>query len=389
MSGIIALGLVPLDTIDTPAGENAQLPETSRTAELDFLLRFFDDDKQEYLVRAHCPTAMARLLVGLPAASAKAWREKVAGAQKKEQAEVVQSSVLAMGLIGTNGKEDGRIREAIDSLSEKVKDVQANNFAMIALAKMGGTPGETDPETGISEVAKVLLTQISKGKDTIRPWAGVAIGVMGHRLAKANLSSPAMTEMSDALRLALEEEKDASRLAAYAIGTGILGDVESREILLEKLGEVRDDEARGYIAIALGLMNTRSAIEPIQAIIAESKYRPTLLKQAAIGLGVLGDKDLVPNLIQMLADAKGLATQAAIASALGFIGDARSIDPLVEMLHNEDLTERARGFAAVALGIVADKETLPWNTKIAVDLNYRAATSTLVDPQGTGILDIL
>ncbi len=397
VSGIIALGLVPLDTIDSPAGDNAQLPETSRTAELDFLLRFFNNDEHEYLVRAHCPTAMARLLTGLPADTAKIWRNKVASAltdriteKKKEQAEVVQSCVLAMGLIGTNGKEDAKIREALSSLSEKIKDVQANNFAMIALAKMGGTPGEADMEAGITEVSKILLTQISKGKDTLRPWAGLGIGVMGHKLAQANVSSPAMTEMSDALRASLKEEKDRSRLAAYAIGAGILGDVESQEILRKKLGEETDDEARGYIAISLGLMNTRSAVEPIQSIIAESKYRPTLLKQAAIGLGLLGDKDLVPNLIQMLSDAKGLATQAAISSALGFIGDARSIDPLVGMLQNKDLTERARGFAAVALGIVADKETLPWNTKIAIDLNYRASTQTLVDAQGgTGILDIL
>ena len=71
-------------------------------------------------------------------------------------------------------------------------------------------------------------------------------------------------------------------------------------------------------------------------------------------------------------------------------GDHRSIDPLVTMLQNDGLTERARGFAAVALGIVADKEDLPWNSKIGVDLNYRASTSTLTDQSsGTGILDIL
>jgi hypothetical protein len=59
------------------------------------------------------------------------------------------------------------------------------------------------------------------------------------------------------------------------------------------------------------------------------------------------------------------------------------------MLQSDGLTETARGFAAVALGIVGDKEPLPWNTKIALDLNYRAATQTLTDPHGTGILDIL
>ena len=48
------------------------------------------------------------------------------------------------------------------------------------------------------------------------------------------------------------------------------------------------------------------------------------------------------------------------------------------------------GFAAVALGIVADKEPLPWNSKISININYRANTQTLTDSeQGTGILDIL
>ena len=71
-------------------------------------------------------------------------------------------------------------------------------------------------------------------------------------------------------------------------------------------------------------------------------------------------------------------------------GDQGSITPLVAMLKNQDITDSARGFAAVALGIVADKELLPWNSKIAEDLNYRASTQTLVDSSsGTGILDIL
>jgi len=32
---------------------------------------------------------------------------------------------------------------------------------------------------------------------------------------------------------------------------------------------------------------------------------------------------------------------------------------------------------------------MPWNSKISVDLNYRASTPTLNDQEGTGILNIL
>ena len=45
-------------------------------------------------------------------------------------------------------------------------------------------------------------------------------------------------------------------------------------------------------------------------------------------------------------------------------------------------------FAAVALGGVAMQELLPWNTKIGINSNYRAAVETLTN-QISGILDIL
>src|SRR5262249_26757688 len=55
---------------------------------------------------------------------------------------------------------------------------------------------------------------------------------------------------------------------------------------------------------------------------------------------------------------------------------------------NEQLTELSRAFAAVALGGVADKESLPWNSKIGQNINYRAAGETLT-AKSAGNLDIL
>ena len=82
------------------------------------------------------------------------------------------------------------------------------------------------------------------------------------------------------------------------------------------------------------------------------------------------------------------SSQAAISAALGTIGDSRSIAALVELLHSTEATDLARAFGATALGIVADKEDLPWNSKIGADSNYRANTPSLTN--GTsGILDIL
>ena len=418
VSCIVAMGLVPLDTIEPPADaipEDAKKakkeillpPETSRVSQLKYLLDYLTNDDNRFLVRAHCPTALARLIEGLPEGDPKtdpncyaAWRKNVADVLlervdergPEKQREVVQSCVLALGLLGNNDGVDEvskDIREALAKVAKDIADQQAKNFSMIAMAKAGGTMGAGDTDKGRDEAVKFLLGQLSKGKSTIRPWAALSVGVMIERLNRAG-NGDGLGDLQAALRKSLADEKDKQRVGAYAIAAGMAGDIEANGILLEKLDKIADDTARGYVAVGLGLNNAREAIEPIQKIIADSKYRPDLLKQAAIALGLLGDKEIVDDLTGMLAEAKGLATQAAISSALGFIGDARSVDPLVEMLQNQDLTDRARGFAAVALGIVADKEELPWNTKIALDLNYRASVETLVDARnGTGILDIL
>jgi HEAT repeat protein len=402
VSCLIALGLVPLEQVraDAPAaaeGKEAPAPvaHTSRVGQIEYLMRYFADQQNHYLVRAHAPAAMARLIEGLPAEDHEAYKQRVselllAGFDKKskEQTEVIQSCILALGQIGDNDadKLDDAIRVALMEVPKDQSDQQARNFSLIALAQTGGRPGAGEPGKK-EDTAKYLVSTLEKGKGPLQPWAGLAVGVYGRALT--DNGQPAPAEAASALRAQLSAEKGTDKLPAYAVGAGILKDLESKEILIGKLSTIKDTDTRGYLAVGLGLMNAREAIQPIQTIITESKYQPELLKQAAIALGLLGDKELVPDLIKMLEESKALSTQAALASALGSIGDSRSIDPLVAMLENKSLPDGARGFAAVALGIVADKEALPWNSKISVGLNYRASTSTLNDQEGTGILNIL
>lgn len=395
---LISMGLVPIEPIASPPvpeGEEAPPldPTRSREDQLRYLQRYFEDDGKHYLIRAHAPRAMAQLLEGAPDELRQSIAESLlpyVGKRAKGEKELRQSAALALGRIGTTGSGDvdAKVRQAlIDAYGDA--DQQVKNFSVIALAQIGARPGEGDNSKGRDEIKKHFLKNLVRGKSGVKPWIGLAIGVMER--ARLDAGEAADTELLQALRAALAAEKSPSNIGAYAIGAGIAGDLEGSEsILLDKLQSFSQDEARGDIAIALGLMGSRNAMEPIQEIVKKSKYRADLLKQAAIALGLLGDKEIVPELTTMLKnEGKSLATQAAIASALGFIGDQRSVDPLVEMLEDKSLTDRARAFAAVALGIVADKELLPWNSKIGVDINYRANTTTLTDPNGTGILDIL
>jgi HEAT repeat protein len=394
VAAVIAMGLTPIDVDPSENPENSS-NDSSRQAQIKYLRRFYMDQDNHYVLRAHAPTAMARLLVGAPADL----RDMVAqlllealDKNSKEKDEVRQSCVLALGMIGDSDmdKVDSDIRAALKNMADQ-GDQQSKNFTNIAMAQVGGRPGKgADNEKGQKEAREFLLQQLQKGKSHMKPWAGIGIGVMENGLAKAEVqATSASGTAKELLRKSLDDAASPEQVGAFSIGLGIAADIEGKKVLSEKLAKTSEPNARGYITIGLGLMDARESIKDIQAIVKDSKYKPDLLKSAAIGLGLLGDKSLVPELIDMLGEAKGLSSQAAIASALGFIGDSRSIDPLVAMIKKKEITDSARGFAGVALGIVADKELLPWNSKISTNINYRANTTTLTGDNGTGILDIL
>lgn len=395
-----SFGLTPID-IDSE-GVEIKGATSSRQAQLAYLLKLFKDERVHWQVRAHVPTAMSRLLERNFKQLPTSLRDDVAKLlltalddHSKLQTEIQQSCVLALGQIGDTDadKLDVEIRDRLKKVSKTAADFQTKNFTLISMAQIGGRqgPGE-DNEKGIKEIRTFLGEKLTKDSNQFRPWAGIAIGVMERAIADKQGEGGFMPSsgQKEALRAALVDAKTPVEQGAYAIGVGIARDGEAKQALLDKLNTAAGDETRGYAAVGLGLIGKREVIEQIQEVVKKSKYKPGLLKDASIGLGLLGDKALVLDLCKMLEEAKGLSAQAAIASALGFIGDSRSIDPLIAMLKNDQkLTDSARGFAAVALGIVADKEPFPWNSKISKNINYRANTVTLTGEGGTGILDIL
>ncbi|MCA8978378.1 MAG: hypothetical protein H6831_14280 [Planctomycetes bacterium] len=398
VAAAISIGIVPLDPLEGVEGAEDAKPWDSRRDQLEALIALHDAGKQSKLrdvERAHLGRSMVRLCEGAPDGLREAVGESlikaVGNRTRNESAVMRQSAVLALGRLGDCDEDplDVAIRAALQR-GLKDPDQQVQAFSLIAMGQVGGRVGldTAAEEAGRADLRRVLGSQLASGKRR-RPWAALGIGIMERELADAGaaVSAPQL----DALESSLASTRSGNEVAAYALALGIARVHGSSDALLEQLGSQSDDVVRGHIAVGLGLMNATGATERIQEILADSKYRAALLEQAAISLGLLGDRGVARKLAEMLRkEAKSLASQAAIASALGFIGDSGSIDPLLEMVYDDDekLTDRARAFAIAALGIVGDKEPFPWNTKLSVDLNYRANASTLVEG-GKGVIEIL
>jgi HEAT repeat protein len=417
VGAIASLGLIPLDWEGEAAAEEAEghaATAANRAALLRYLITRMSADTrgnkggfEQFRVRCQVPIAAARLLASheseVPEAQLALRGEVtdqllslVAKNSKEKTVEVLQSSTIALGMIGNAEKGDGEGAEQNEQIFNELKriakqsaDNQTEFFGMMALAQMGSRPGSGGEKRGLqAAVQKELMGFLAKGKGQKKPWAAMSLGVFGNALLEndGTLETTVLAAVRDAAR----KGDRPAEAGAYAVALGLMKDTISEDLLLKRLDYFNgNDDTRGYIAVGLGLMEANSSIERLAEIIKKSKFRPDLLKQAAVGLGLLGDKSAVKGLVEMLRTAKGLAAQAAIASALGTIGDANSVAPLVAMLSDTTITDTARGFAAVALGIVCDKQDLPWNTAIAKNTNYRANVSTLTNSVGTGILDIL
>ncbi len=410
VAAMVSFGLTPVDPAAVETADESLSPEqaasASRQAQLAFLLDYYDEAQRRansrtrhHRVRAHAPTAMARLLTDQGAEfeelRTQVIEKMLEGVNKhsKYNRNIQQSCVLALGqLADARGKKNAHrnAHKELDRLCKK-GELQAKRFALISMAQIAARPapeGIEDPVGGRDDIRKALLSRLSKAKGGQAAWAGLAVGVHARALSNGAQSDIDVGAIL-ALRSEAKKSKSPALAGAYMLALGLANDQESAPLILDKLEYFSQDETRGHCAVALGLMNYTQAIEPIQEILDGSEFRPDLLKQAAVALGLLGDKDMVERLVKMLGDAKSLSSQAAIASALGTIGDKNSIDGLVELLKDSGKTQTARGFAAVALGIVCDKEMLPWNAKIGTDINYRANTETLTGAGSTGILDLL
>lgn len=395
---LTAMGLIRLDVeLNCAVVSGSCLgPSHCRRGQLDWLRDFGKQNNLNYVIRSHVPTTLARLTKGTgqdPLLKGQVSKDLLvwASTSSKVQRHLRASSIMAVGSLGSSSTKpiDQEIISALKRTVANSRLLEVRTLALVALGQVGArrnSAGVVDAEV-VADVREFLLKQFTDGRSTDRGWAALGLSLLEGLAIQADLQPSA--KVAEEVRNALKQATTPGLVGAYAVSLGVMQDHEAAEVILEKLDKLSDDRSRGYLCVGLGLMNAREGIEPMRKILKDSRYRPLLMREAAISLGLLGDKNVVTDLVEELQRSNSLSAQSSIAAALGSIGDARSVAPLLAMLEDPDLNVRARAFAAVALGIVADKEPLPWNSKIAVGANYLAGTPTLTDGQGAGILDIL
>lgn len=348
------------------------------------LLRWYQLDlgRGDELVQAHAPIAIGRLLGRGTTVLHQRCKEHLAevlAASARRSNSILQSAAVALGMLSVPAETeaaDEPFSRALQAFYERGHDRQARSFAVIALGRIGGAGNR----------AWLLSTYARDKNATERPWLALALGLVAHATRQDGEIDATIAQL---LREDLDAASSEDVRSALAVSLGLTGDPGAVPTVLAQLRERESDERQaGYLCVALALLGEQAAVPTLSAVLQRSVRRPFLLQQSAVALGRLGDKDATVLLLRLLGSGDSVAVLSAIATAIGQIGDRRSIDRLLELSRDAELTKLARAFVAASLGGVGDKDDLPWNVPLSRDSNYAAAVDTLTNG-ATGVLDIL
>ncbi len=306
--------------------------------------------------------------------------------------EVRSAAVVALGEVARSGKSaaDRTTLKFLAGLIDSSQPLERRLGAM-ALAQASARAGQGDEPLASAESASRELQQmLQRGGSMERPWGALALGVQAfylHQQAGTQgpvLRSSRLEQHRAEMRAALAKQKSSISVGAYAIGVALIHKGAQADAL-EKAGEVTlaayhrtgEPEAKGHVAIALGLLGYAPAKNVLFAELDRSMSRPSLLWHNAVGLGLIGDERLSPKLIEALIAARSHQSRAALAVSLGAIGDRRAVKPLLELIENEAQPTASRAMAIVGVGVLCEERALPWRNPMAHALPYAAMTATL------------
>ncbi|MEZ5963446.1 MAG: hypothetical protein R3F56_06325 [Planctomycetota bacterium] len=336
----------------------------------------------EQVVQAHALQSVARILAEDDSGvAAKFLDPLVAELREPSGSSAAKAQSAAIGLGYMARPEDEAVCAALRQLARKGTDRHARSFALIALGRIGG-----EANRGF------LLKTLAEGhKVTVKPWAGLALGLMRfEERTRSGSQGSVDTTVERALRAALKDVKAAEARGAFALALGLAHATDAAPDLRALLDDNdRQDELAGYLALSLALLEDAESVPRLRDLAKRSLRRPQLLRQVATASGMLGDRGAAQQLLDLMrGNDLSVATLGAVAGALGQIGDGGALASLLVILRDDGVPDLARAFAAAAVGGILDASPLPWNASLATGVNFVSTLPSLTDGLG-GVLDIL
>ena len=334
------------------------------------LAKLLDERALDRGVRAQIPIAISRL----PAATARGLLPKLCELlrDKKTANESARSLALALGRIAT--PDDIETLDALRETARRHDDAATRQFSLIAIGRVyeRNSAASGDARKLRSELLTFLIEQLRRSESRAqRPFAALAAALLNRGDPTFGTAAPS-TEISATARAlidALEQESDPSTEGALAIALGLLDAPSGAAVLRARLDSTANPTVRGHLATALGLMHDATSSPQLERLLADPALAPATRVDVARALALTGSPDLEKRLLTLFAEADDLPSSTAYAKALGLVGGQYAAAALKKIVADRDRPEIQRGFAVIAIGLLAERTAVPWNVPYLVDAN--------------------
>lgn len=252
-------------------------------------------------------------------------------------------------------------RQVLSRVLEKGNDAALRGYAAIALA------GAREP-AAIPDLIRVVDRS---GNQEVKAYAALGLGLAARRVDEKQARKIRRFLIEE-----LSKSKGIAMSSSLTIAAGLAGANEAAELLRFRVAKTSlPASVRGAAAEALGLLGLRDAETGEALLLALRHGPPDLVEGATLGLGLLGRRDVAPELVGRLKTAKSGILQGSLTVALGHLGQSTAVDPLLETLRDERQQRSVRDLAAVALGLLGDPREQDLLYELDAYFNYFATTA--------------
>lgn len=328
------------------------------------------DGRLDSLLKAHVPLAIARLDDGAHAEAVPVLLS-VFGDPDTDDA-VRTACATALGRLASAA--DRPCVQLLSQAATEARHERTRHASLMALAEIGrrDLPNQDRHAELHEELAQRLdgaLAEASAPGD--RAWAALSIGIY---VRDGAAHGPGLIER---LAWTYRQQKDPSQRGAFALALGLAGAADAVPEIVEDFRAAGDERLRGYAAVALGLLDARDAVDSMLACCADKSVPSGLREQVAVGLALLREPEVVPSLIDVLEQVEVHPVSVSVARALGRIGDREAIGSLARIARDEARQPSTRGMACVALGLLGERTSLPWNAQLKETRLHEARVDAL------------
>ena len=325
-------------------------------------------------IRAHAVVALGRIHERNKLQVDEGILKRIACLARRDRSNHVRrSAIIVLGSLVKNPDAQPKIVKLLRSEFARGKDNQCRHFAAISLGQIGG-----------EAAFKTLRRGVLQERNQRGAYAALGLAILCEKLLEDKTHLDRRLSGLNTLRAGFAKMRSPQIKGGMAIALGIARDYNAGQLLLTTMKKSQDIALRGYLAIALGMINYTNAVEYLTHMLDASTNLPLLKQQVAIGLGLMGTREIIPPLINSMKNASSTYAMGSVTKALGLIGDRTAIQPLVDLMIHLKAKVLARSFACVALGTIGEDAAIPVLATIAANHNYLASTEALNE-----LMDIL